>query len=364
MTRIINAIVIDDSAFMRKSISMMLESDPGIKVVATARDGKEGVEKIKLLRPDIVTMDIEMPVMDGLTALGIIMKEMPLPVLMISSLTSEGAKATVDALSLGAVDFIPKELSYVSLDIAKIRDELVSKVRQIVQSRSMMFRLQRIRSASSGMQSSSTPSAPRPGTSKVPERELKAVVLGISTGGPFALLQTIPKLPENFPVGIAIVQHMPPRFTKSMAERLNSLSKIEVREAEDGDVMERGVALVAPGGKHMTFSKSMGTVRVQISDEPLGTLYHPSADVMMKSAVEVYNAPLLGLIMTGMGKDGLEGLKDIKKKGGYVIAQDEASCVVYGMPKAAVDAGVADVVHPLEEIPSVLSRIFKTNISI
>ncbi|HTY39058.1 MAG TPA: chemotaxis response regulator protein-glutamate methylesterase [Bacteroidota bacterium] len=362
MTRIINAIVIDDSAFMRKSISMMLESDPGIKVVATARDGKEGIEKIKELRPDIVTMDIEMPVMDGLTALGIIMKEVPLPVLMISSLTSEGAKATVDALSLGAVDFIPKELSYVSLDIAKIRDELISKVKQIVQSRSMMFRLQRIRSASTHIQNpGSAPVAPRPSSSKMPDRELKAVVLGISTGGPFALLQTIPKLPEKFPVGIAIVQHMPPRFTKSMAERLNSLSHIEVREAEDGDMMQPGVALVAPGGMHMTFSKSMGSVRVRITEEPRGTLYHPSADVMMKSAAEVYNAPLLGLIMTGMGKDGLEGLKDIKKKGGFVVAQDEASCVVYGMPKAAVDEGVADIVQPLDEIPGTLSKIFKTN---
>ena len=361
MNRIINAIVIDDSAFMRKSISMMLESDPGIKVVATARDGKEGIEKIRQFRPDIVTMDIEMPVMDGLTALGIIMKEIPLPVLMISSLTSEGAKATVDALSLGAVDFIPKELSYVSLDIAKIRDELVTKVRQIVQSRSMMFRLQRIKSASASIQHPGASTAPRPVGTKLPERDLKAVVLGISTGGPFALLQTIPKLPENFPVGIAIVQHMPPRFTKSMAERLNGLSNIEVREAEDGDMMQPGVALVAPGGRHMTFMKSMGSVRVRVTDEPLGTLYHPSADVMIKSAVEVYNAPLLGLIMTGMGKDGLEGLKDIKKKGGFVIAQDEASCVVYGMPKAAVDEGVADLVQPLDEIPGMLSRIFKMN---
>jgi two-component system, chemotaxis family, protein-glutamate methylesterase/glutaminase len=360
MTRIINVVVIDDSAFMRKSISMMLESDPGIKVVAIARDGKEGIEKIKQFRPDIVTMDIEMPVMDGLTALGIIMKEIPLPVLMISSLTSEGAKATVDALSLGAVDFIPKELSYVSLDIAKIRDELVSKVKQIVQSRSMMFRLQRIKSASTNMNQPKAP-APRPGSATLPDKDLKAVVLGISTGGPFALLQTIPKLPGKFPVGIAIVQHMPPRFTKSMAERLNSLSNIEVKEAEEGDMMAPGLALVAPGGRHMTFVKSMGGVRVRISDEPQGTLYHPCADVMMKSAVEVYNAPLLGLIMTGMGKDGLEGLKEIKNKGGFVIAQDEASCVVYGMPKAAVDEGVADMVQPLDEIPALLSKIFKVN---
>lgn len=359
MTKTISVVVIDDSAFMRKSISLMLESDPGIKVVATGRDGKEGIEKIRQFRPDIVTMDIEMPVMDGLTALGIIMKEIPLPVLMISSLTSEGAKATVDALSLGAVDFIPKELSYVSLDIAKIREELISKVKQIVQSRSLVFRLQRIKSASTQKPDSGVATALRLANAKIPEKDMKAVVIGISTGGPFALLQTIPKLSSNFPVGIAIVQHMPPRFTKSMAERLNGLSGIEVREAEEGDIMSPAVALIAPGGRHMTFQKTLGTVRVRISDEPRETLYHPSADIMMKSAVEAYNAPLLGLIMTGMGKDGLEGLKEIKKKGGFVLAQDEESCVVYGMPKAAVDEGVADIVHPLDEIPSVLNKLFK-----
>ena len=362
MPKTISVVVIDDSAFMRKSISMMLESDPEIKVVATARDGKDGIDKIKQFRPDIVTMDMEMPVMDGLTALGIIMKDMPLPVLMISSLTTEGAQATVDALSLGAVDFIPKELSYVSLNISKIREELISKVKQIVQSRSTLFRLQRIKSASSRIQSSGQVSSVQGNrVVKLPGKPLKAVVIGISTGGPFALLKTIPKLPQKFPVGIAVVQHMPPHFTKSMAERLNGLSEICVREAEEGDVMEPGVALVAPGGRHMTFSKSNGTVRVRISDEPLGTLYHPSADVMMKSAAEVYNAPLLGLIMTGMGKDGLEGLKDIKKHGGYVVAQDEESCVVYGMPKAAVDEGVADVVLPLDEIPSVVTKLLGVN---
>lgn len=356
----INVIVIDDSAFMRKSISVMLESDPTIKVVATARDGQDGIQKIRQFKPDIVTMDVEMPVMDGLTALGIIMKEMPLPVLMISSLTTEGAKSTVEALTLGAVDFIPKELSYVSLDIVKIRDELITKVKEIVQSRSLLFRLQRIRTASSHVEQQAGGSkSPLPTNGKMPEKDLRAVVIGISTGGPFALLQMIPKLPKDFPVGIAIVQHMPPRFTKSMADRLNSLSQIRVREAEEGDAMEAGVALVAPGGQHMTFSRSSGTVRIKISDEPRNTLYHPSADIMMTSAAEAYDAPLLGLIMTGMGKDGLEGLRRIKKKGGFVIAQDESSCVVYGMPKAAVDDGVADAVHPLDELAGTLTTIFR-----
>lgn len=356
--KLINVVVIDDSAFMRKSISMMLESDPEIKVVATGRDGKDGIEKIRQFQPDLVTMDVEMPVMTGLEALAIIMKEMPLPVLMISSLTTEGAQATVDALSLGAVDFISKENSYVSVSISKIRDELVSKVKQIARSRSLLFRLQRIRKPASFLRElAQVPATVGMQAIKLPDKPLRAMVLGISTGGPFALLQTIPKLPRSFPLAIAIVQHMPPRFTKSMAERLNGVSEIRVREAEDGDVMEPGLALVAPGGLHMTFAKSAGCVRVCISDEPRDTLYHPSADLMMKSAAAVYNAPLLGVIMTGMGKDGLEGLKDIKKLGGYVLAQDEDSCVVYGMPRAAVEEGVADVICPLDEIPATMTQL-------
>ena len=359
MDKIINVVVVDDSAFMRKSISMMLESDPSIKVIATARDGREGIEKIRTLKPDIVTMDIEMPVMDGLTALSHIMKEMPLPVLMISSLTSEGAQSTIEALSRGAVDFIPKELSYVSLDIVKIKEELVGKVKEIVRSRALSFRLQRIRSAVQGTQAGGPKPPPvRPFVHRAVRRDFRAVVVGISTGGPMALLQTIPRIPAGFPVGIAIVQHMPPHFTKSMADRLNTLSPLDVREAVDGDALEPGVVLVAPGGRQMMFERFSGQVRVRISDEPKETLYHPCADIMIKSAVEVVNGPMVGVIMTGMGRDGLEGLKQLKQKEGYVIAQDEETCVVYGMPKAVVDEGIADAVVPLPEIPRTLAGAF------
>jgi two-component system chemotaxis response regulator CheB len=351
--RIINVVVIDDSAFMRKSISLMLESDPGIKVVATARDGQDGINKIREFRPDIVTLDIEMPVLDGLSALRIIMKEIPLPVIMISSLTSEGTQATLDALNLGAVDFIPKELSYVSVDIKKIREELISKVKAIVRSRPPRLRLV------------GAPLRPLdPGQSRwgIPVgagNELKAVVLAVSTGGPYALLQTIPKLPVDFPLGIAVVQHMPPRFTKSLAERLDSLSSLNVKEAEDGDILKPGVVLLAPGGRHLTFRRRGGCVAATIGSEPANSVYKPCADVMMTSAVEAFNGPLLGIIMTGMGKDGLEGLRRIKQKGGFVIAQDEDSCVVYGMPRAAVEAGVADAVLPLAEIPRGMTRVFE-----
>jgi two-component system chemotaxis response regulator CheB len=359
--RTVSVVVIDDSAFMRKSLTMMLESDPGIKVVATARDGNEGLQKIREFRPDVVTMDIEMPGMDGLTALGIIMKEMPLPVLMVSSLTTEGAKSTLDALNLGAVDFIPKDLSFVSVDIVKIKEELIAKVKHIGHSKSMQFRLQRIRAASQGVRAqvngARPGSVPPPRGSITVRRDLRLVVLGISTGGPFALLQTIPKLPKDFPLGIAVVQHMPPRFTKSMAERLDGLSELHVKEAEEGDPVDPGVVLIAPGGQHLKFKGNGNRVYATIGPEPTDTLYRPCADVMMTSAVQTINGPLLGLIMTGMGKDGLEGLKLIKQKGGYVLAQNEETCVVYGMPKAAVEEGIADAVLPLEEIPGALVKV-------
>jgi len=351
----INVVVVDDSAFMRKSISLMLESVPDIKVVATARNGCEGIEMIKKFQPDVVTMDIEMPGMDGLSALKIIMKEMPLPVLMFSSLTTEGADATIEALNLGAVDFIPKDMSYVSVNIAGRRGELIEKVKSIAKSATLKLRFRR----------DSKKFTPTPSQGKSSQRiirtplrrDFQGVVLGVSTGGPFALLDILPKLPQNFPLGIAVVQHMPPRFTRSLSERINSISKIKVREAEDGDVFEHGTALIAPGGKHMTFRKTSYETIIKISDEPKETLYKPSVDVMMTSAVETFGGPLIGVIMTGMGRDGLEGLRVLKKKNGYIIAQNEKTCVVYGMPKAAVDDGIADAVVPLDEIPSLLSQV-------
>lgn len=356
----INVIVVDDSAFMRKSISMMLESDPGIKVVAVARDGREGIEMIRKFRPQVVTMDIEMPGMNGLDALKIIMKEMPLPVLMFSSLTTEGADATMEALNLGAVDFIPKDMSYVNVNIAAKKAELIDKVRSI--SNTPLFR-SRFKSMSRTQTTTSGPAAAKPTSGivrsvKTPSRrDFQAMVLGISTGGPFALINMLPQVPGNFPLGIAIVQHMPPRFTHSLAERLNTMSQLTVKEAQEGDVMLPGLVLIAPGGKHLTFRKTGSEMIAHISDLPSTTLYRPSADIMMTSAVEAYSGPLLGVIMTGMGRDGLEGLRLLKKKGGYIVAQNEDSCVVYGMPKAAVDDGIADAVLPLDDIAATLYQV-------
>ncbi len=341
----VKILVVDDSAFMRKAISMMIEDDPDIEVVGTARDGLEAIEKVKALKPDLMTLDVEMPRMDGITALKRIMKENPLPVLMVSSLTVEGGRTTVEALSAGAVDFIPKQLSFVSLDITKIKGDLIAKIKAIAKNRMRIF---------------SKSTTPKSGTTRnqpaLKMMSAQIVTIGISTGGPFSLQKVIPSLPANFPVPVTVVQHMPPHFTKSLAERLNSISRLEVCEAEDGMELSKGKVFIAPGGLHMKFHKTGGSVRFNITKDPSDTLHRPSVDVMFSSAYEIFGGRILAAVMTGMGHDGLEGAKLIKAGGGKVIAQDEATCVVYGMPKAIVDAELADAVIPLDDVASTLTN--------
>lgn len=357
-TRPISVVVIDDSAFMRKALTTMLESDPSIRVVGVARDGAEGIEKIVRLTPDVVTLDVEMPQMDGLEALKVIMRDHPVPVLMVSSLTTEGAQATLEALDLGAVDFISKEQSFVSVGILRIRDELVAKVKEIARSRYIRLRFETMRHKR-------TPIVPAPPTFvatshvAIPRTGLSAVAVGISTGGPLALLQMIPRLPADFPLPMVVVQHMPPHFTHTMSQRLNSVSAVAVKEAATGDPLEPGTVLVAPGGKHLVFTKDRGILRALVTEEPHTTLYRPSADIMMLSLVKEATQPPLGLIMTGMGKDGLNGLRAIKHAGGTVLAQNEESCVVYGMPRAAVDDGIVDAVVSLDDLPGMLVGVAK-----
>ena len=339
----ITVLVVDDSAFMRKAISMMLERDPEVRVVDTARDGQQALDKIQSLQPDVVTMDIEMPRMDGITALKRIMKEMPRPVLMISSLTKEGADATVKAMEAGAVGFIPKQHSRVSLEITKIENELAEKVKAAAQSNVRALQRSRGQSTTS--------------TSRESFAFLRArlIAIGVSTGGPFALQQVIPELPADLPVPVAIVQHMPPRFTRSLAERLDTLSPLRVVEAEPGMPVEAGTVLIAPGGQHMTFRTAARAPIVRISDEPADTLHRPSVDVMFRSASEVFGR-VLGVVMTGMGKDGLDGAQAIKNGGGKIVTQDEDTSVVYGMPRAVANAGLTDLVLPMERIAPTLAE--------
>jgi two-component system, chemotaxis family, protein-glutamate methylesterase/glutaminase len=355
LAEIIKVIVVDDSAFMRKSISIMLEGDKSIKVIATAKDGEEGYNLVKKLQPDLVTMDIEMPKMDGLTALQKIMKDYPTPVIMVSSLTTEGAESTIKALEYGAVDFIPKELSYINVNIIKIKEELIRKVKEIVKQNSLKERLIRLRKLTSRRSGEVEVTSAK----LLPKIGYRAIALGISTGGPLSLQKIIPQLSKNINCPIFIVQHMPPKFTKSLSERLNSLSELEVKEAENNEVIRNGVVYIAPGGLHMTIDKNnLGTFFVSVSNEPSSYLHRPSVDVMIDSVILNFGKKILGVIMTGMGKDGLEGIRKLKQIGGYCLAQDEESSVVYGMPKAIAEAGLADVVAPLDEISEIINKAF------
>ncbi|TVQ96818.1 MAG: chemotaxis response regulator protein-glutamate methylesterase [Desulfovibrionales bacterium] len=343
----ITVLVIDDSAFMRKALSTMLDGDPGIQVVGTARDGAEGLEKARQLQPDVITMDIEMPRMDGLTALRHIMMEMPRPVIMVSSLTTEGAESTLKAMELGAVDFIPKQLSRVSLDIVKIEQDLRAKVKTVAKRR---FRAPR---APRRAETISPPVAEKPplelvARAGIPSRDI--IAIGVSTGGPPAIQKILSKLPASFPACILIAQHMPQAFTGPFAKRLDAVCQIKVKEAEPGDRVQPGVAFIAPGGQHLSIDQKVSRIDLLIGPEPKDALYKPSANVLIASVAKGVGKRGVGVILTGMGSDGLEGIKQLKQKNGYILAQDDASCVVYGMPKAIVDAGLADEILDIEDM--------------
>lgn len=329
-------IVVDDSVFIRKFIADIIKSDKDLKVVATAVNGIDAINKIKEFRPDVVTMDIEMPEMDGLTALKVIMQECPVPVVMVSSHTKMGAEATIQALGLGAVDFIAKPSGDISLDMDLIREELILKVKVAAQS---YYRI-------------ANPSTEFPGFDTdfswdgKPQVLKKIIAIGCSTGGPRALQTLISGLPGNIPAGLAIVQHMPPGFTKSLAERLNSISQLDISEAVDGDELTAGRVLIAPGDKHMKIANFGGRFFVKLTDEPPIEGLRPSVDKMMTSLAEC-NIPLIGVILTGMGHDGVIGLKKIKAVNGYTIAEHESTCIVYGMPRAAVENNCVDKTVPL-----------------
>ena len=325
----------DDSAFMRRAITMMLENEPDFDIVATASNGEDALKSIFELNPDIVTLDIEMPGMSGLEVLEKVMSESPTPVIMISSLSTEGAEETIKALELGAVDFIPKSLSYVSLDIVKIKDSLIEKIRNFGSRKKSIlknFTLQKKSLSVLDMDSKSV------------GRKIRFVTIGISTGGPRTLQEVIPRLPKNFPRPVMVVQHMPPKFTKSLAERLDNMSEIKVKEAEHGEIVYPGCVYIAPGGLHMLLKKNHTKIHVTLTDKPSDTPHKPSVDVMLNSVVDIYGGQTLSVIMTGMGKDGLIGSQAVYRKNGKVMAENEDSCVVYGMPKAVVDAGITDKV--------------------
>lgn len=339
----IRVLIVDDSAFMRNALTKMLSSDPEITIVGTAWNGLDAIEKVAELKPDLVTMDIEMPRMDGIEALRRIMATNPVPVIMVSSITTEGARATLDALDLGAVDFVPKNLSDLSVNIVKVREILIEKVKQI--GRRVPGRRRPVRTAPAPAASAPLRSVYRT------ERRIGIVAIATSTGGPKALQEVLPKLPKDLSVPVIVVQHMPPAFTGPFAQRLNEISGMTVKEAEVGEPLRPGVVLVAPGRGHLSVRRGRpGEYVVAVSDNRPDLIYRPSADVMMSSVAEMYPGRALGVILTGMGNDGEKGMRAIKSSGGRTIAQDEETCVVYGMPRAVVEAGLADKVVPLGEV--------------
>jgi len=343
MSEPVRVLVIDDSALMRKLIPQIIERDPAIQVVGTAMDGEFGLKKIDELHPHVVTLDLEMPRMDGMETLRRIMRQHKLPVIMVSATTTEGASSTFKALALGAFDFVSKPRDAAVAKMDEIGNELIAKIKAAAKAEPRVKAL--------------IPSEPTKAQKPSQRQKLpptKLVAIGISTGGPNALQYMLSQIPGDFPGTIVVVQHMPEGFTEMFARRLNECCAIDVKEAKSGDLLLAGRALICPGNRHIRVRRmAMGDVVVLADDERVNG-HRPSADVLFKSAAMEFGANTVGVIMTGMGEDGADGLGAIKGQGGVTIAQDEASCVVYGMPKAAIERGYAQRVVSLELIANTL----------
>lgn len=372
----VSVLVVDDSGFFRKRLTEILTSSGQIKVVGVATNGREGVELAEKLRPDVITMDYEMPVMDGISAVREIMRKHPIPVLMFSSLTYEGARVTLDALEAGAVDFLPKNFEEIARDNSQLQKILIERILDVARSRpgnrpAAPARPEpsapaprapatptrpraevtpRQRPGAHSPAAATEPEAPRRPTRRGPAKHYAVVGIGTSTGGPVALQRVLTALPATFPAPIVLVQHMPASFTPAFAERLNKLCRIEVRQAADGDVLRPGLALLAPGGKQMMVENRGGQARIRIlpGDERLN--YKPCVDVTFGSLARSFPGKTLGVILTGMGSDGKEGCRMMKQSGSDIWSQDEKSSVIYGMPMAVAKAGLTDDVLSLDEI--------------
>lgn len=378
----IGVLIVDDSPFMRLTLQKILNQDASIKVLDTARDGRDGILKLQSLRPDVVTMDVEMPVMDGLQALDEIMRWQPTSVIILSAVTTEGAKSTLRALDLGAVDVVAKPSGRPGSDLQAFSQDLVEKVKAAAIVNPLRLKPKELVS-SSQIPSNVDPSATGgaavragSGTSKgttltspsnqsiglgsrslaskgggVPKHAVEIVAIGTSTGGPSALQAVLPTLPGNFPVPVLVAQHMPTGFTGPLAQRLNGLCALNVREGVHGEVLKAGTVYVAPAGKQLQVQRKYGQLTLNIGDEaPISTLYHPSVDVMFLSLGKEVGKGTLGVVMTGMGSDGTKGMKEVKRLEGFAIVESEETCVVYGMPRSLVEAGLADRIVPLGEI--------------
>jgi two-component system chemotaxis response regulator CheB len=340
----IKVLVVDDSLVMRKVISRMLSKDANIQVVGTANDGRDAIEKIEVLKPDVITMDIEMPVMNGLEALRHIMSTNPIPVIMMSALTKEGADITMEALSLGACDYVTKDFASMNTSLAAKETELLAKIKNVAKNK-VKFLLRKLDITKKPIDFD-------------PDQKIKHQVLaiGASTGGPPALQHILSKLPKDFPVPVVVAQHMPKLFTQSFSQRLDAVSQLQVKEAEEHEPLVPGVVLIAPGNTHVALRKKGKGAVIEFVNETQ-YIYRPSVDLLMSSTANTYGEQAIGVILTGMGNDGLNGMKEMRSKNGYIIAQDEETCVVYGMPKAVVSAKLADAVLPVDKISEEIIRV-------
>jgi len=351
-------LVVDDSVVIRRLITRALESETDIEVVGTAANGVLALAKIEQLRPDLVTLDIEMPEMDGLTTLGHIRKaDGRLPVIMCSTLTERGASATLEALALGATDYVTKPGSQLNSNLeqvlANLHDELVPKIRALCRHITPDPSQPSPRAARRAPAAPTTPVAP---VKRGPAPMVQAVVIGVSTGGPSALAEVIPHLPGDLSVPVLVCQHMPPVFTRLLAERLDSKSALSVKEAADGDVLTPGGVWVAPGGLHMVVGRAGSLTVVRTNTEPPENSCRPAVDPLLRSATAAWGSGVLAVILTGMGQDGLHGCEGVVAAGGRVIAQDEASSVVWGMPGYVVRSGLADRAVALDDVAGEIAR--------
>ncbi|MBI4687891.1 MAG: chemotaxis response regulator protein-glutamate methylesterase [Nitrospirae bacterium] len=349
----LKALIIDDSAFCRQTIKSILEKIPNVKVIGIAMDGFDGMDKVLRLKPDIITLDLEMPRMDGFTLLRWIMEKNPIPVIIVSS---RGERETVfRALELGAADFIAKPTKMPSKEMEEIEYDLVRKISAVA-----ALRIDKLKRNLPFFQKKSPKSAPlaQDNANKVENTDTGIVAIGASTGGPPAIQSVLAGLSAGFQAPIVISQHMPFSFTKQFAERLNKIVSLTVKEAEDGESLRRGTVFVCPGGHHLQLSKSGSNIFISIKKSTRDDRFVPSVDIMMASAARVYEEKAIGVVLTGMGNDGKAGMKEIKNRGGFTIAESEETAVIFGMPREVISAGAADRVLPLQDISSeILKRI-------
>ncbi len=354
----IRVLVVDDSSLMRRTLSHILETAPEIKVIGTASNGQEAVEMAKKLRPDVITLDVIMPVMDGIAALKAIVSATNARVVMVSSETQEGSRLTIEALSLGAVDYVTKTSGQVSLDIAKVAAELISKVKTAYKSKTILLdpvnsagrKFRQIISDLSLANQAARQEKQADKTGTGARKEL--VAIASSTGGPAALQVVLAGLPGDLPSGLVIVQHIAEGFSRALADKLNEVSALEVKLCLDTDEIKRGLVLLAPAGQHVTVRKMGDRNFAVLSREPANTLHRPSADVLFSSVASTFGQRSCAVILTGMGDDGAKGMKEIRDRGGVTIAQNESTSVIFGMPKAAIEMGAIQIVAPINEIAS------------